>query len=115
MNGSLYLAVGLARQMQKSTPSQALEVRRKRSFSHSLAGAMRVRALGQAAGLLAAKHATNRLLAAKHATNRYLHLAWLRMNENQTEGACTSGTWPTVACIAGASQARERKEPIRHH
>jgi len=46
MIGSLYSAVGLARQMQKSTPSKAPEVRRKWSFSQSLAGAMRVRALG---------------------------------------------------------------------
>jgi len=33
MIGSLYSAVGLACQMQKATPSQAPEIRRKRSFS----------------------------------------------------------------------------------
>ena len=35
------------------------------------------------------------------------------MNEDQIEGRCTSGAWPVVACIAGASQARQRKEPVR--
>ena len=42
MIGSLYSAVDLARQMQKATPSQAPEIRRKRSFPQILAAAMRV-------------------------------------------------------------------------
>jgi len=31
---------------------------------------------------------------------------------HQMEGPCTSGAFPVVACIVGASQARQQKEPI---
>jgi len=76
--------------------------------SQSLAGAMRCERLGHHAETQAVG-----LFAVKQAINHYLHLVWLRTNENQTEGPCTSGPWPAVACIAGASRARQRKEPIR--
>jgi len=53
------------------------------------------RAKTQAAGLLAA---INRLA--------------ITISLHQMEGPCTSGAFPVVACIVGASQARQQKEPI---
>jgi len=71
----------------------------------SLAGIMRVRALGPPRRDPSSRSAC---------TNHSLHPAWLCMNEDQIEGPYTLGAWSAVTCIVGASQARERNEPIRH-
>ena len=77
--------------------------------SQSLAGAMRCERLGHHAETQAVG-----LLAAKQAINHYLHLAWLRTNENQTEGPCTSEPgqrWLASLVRAGLGSERNQSDP----
>jgi len=51
------------------------------------------------------------LLADKQATNRYLRLAWLRMNENQTEGAREPGQrWPALPVRARLGSEKNQSD-----